>query len=92
MISWAFMVLRNVDRLEGIINSVTDRPNKKKDITECAKLQGERWLLLGSGVRGQGSGSPIRNSRCPSNTFSAYPRVRSILFTFYNRRPGDIAL
>jgi hypothetical protein len=40
--SWAFMVLRDVDRLEGIIKSATDQPIKKKHITECAKLQGER--------------------------------------------------
>ena len=37
------MVLRDVDRLEGMLNSETDRPNKKNNITECAKLQAERW-------------------------------------------------
>jgi hypothetical protein len=37
------MVLRDVDRLEGMLNSETDRPNKKKHITEYSKLQVERW-------------------------------------------------
>ena len=37
------MVLRNVDCLAGMLNSKTDRPNKKNNITERAKLQEERW-------------------------------------------------
>jgi hypothetical protein len=40
------MVLRDAERLEGMLNSEADRPNKKKHITECTKLQGERWFWV----------------------------------------------
>jgi hypothetical protein len=54
------MVLRDVDRLEGIVNSETNRTNKKKHITECAKLQGERWGVMQCGIRSAECGVETR--------------------------------